>query len=165
MKRRMTWLLPSLFLVALILGGAALADSPQAGPPGSNVFEDVKYLHAYDGDTITVHISGQHALFGGSKTGIPVRIAYIDTAELRTADECEKSVALRARLITRHVLENAERIDLYDVERGKYFRLVARVLVDGHLDLGTYLIRHNLAVPYDGGRKPDTNWCTHYRFE
>ena len=62
-----------------------------------------------------------------------------------------------ARRLVRDVLKNAQRIDLKDASRGKYFRIVAKVEADG-VDLAAYLIVKDLAVPYDGGTKVK-DWC------
>jgi micrococcal nuclease len=53
-------------------------------------------------------------------------------------------------------LRSAKRIELKDIEREKYFRLLARVEVDGK-DLGKQLVATSLARPYDGGGKQ--GWC------
>ena len=52
----------------------------------------------------------------------------------------------------RELLTNAKTIDLLNVERGKYFRLVASVRIDG-IDLSNLLLREGFAVEYDGGTK------------
>jgi endonuclease YncB( thermonuclease family) len=41
--------------------------------------------------------------------------------------------------------------------RGKYFRIVGRLIVDGQ-DISDMLIQKNLAVLYDGGTKT-IDWC------
>jgi len=66
---------------------------------------------------------------------------------------------MQARNLARRMLEQARRIDLLDAERGKYFRIVARVVADGK-DVGHTLIARGLAVGYDGGKKT-MNWCGH----
>ena len=43
------------------------------------------------------------------------------------------------------------------MERGKYFRIVADVYVDGE-NLAEALIDSGMAVKYDGGKK-NTSWC------
>ena len=43
-------------------------------------------------------------------------------------------------------------IDLREVERGKYFRLVAEVIADGE-NLSDVLLARGLAWPYDGGKR------------
>ena len=52
----------------------------------------------------------------------------------------------------------ARRMDLLDAERGKYFRIVARVLADGK-DIGQTLIDRGMAVEYDGEKKTK-EWCS-----
>ncbi len=51
----------------------------------------------------------------------------------------------------------AHSITLKNVERGKYFRIVATVEADGQ-DVSDLLIQEGLAVPYEGGTK-GKNWC------
>ena len=53
-------------------------------------------------------------------------------------------------------MENAKKINLKNVDRGKYFRILADVEYDGK-DLSSFLINNNFAVPYSGGIK--SNWC------
>ena len=86
-----------------------------------------------------------------------IRVRGLDTPEIRGRCDREKELARQARDYARTILERAERIDLVDIERGRYFRIVATVLVDG-VDLAEILIDAGLAVPYDGnGPRPD--WC------
>ena len=54
------------------------------------------------------------------------------------------------------MLREADKIELRDVKRGKYFRLLATVYVDGK-SLGDGLVQKGLAVVYGGGTKKD--WC------
>jgi len=55
------------------------------------------------------------------------------------------------------ILKDAEQIVLRNMERGKYFRIAADVIVDGE-SLGDMLIEAGMAVRYDGGKK-NKNWC------
>ncbi len=57
----------------------------------------------------------------------------------------------------RQILSRSQSIDLKDAERGKYFRIVARVIMDGQ-DISKMLIEKQLAVPYGGGKKTK-DWC------
>ena len=50
-----------------------------------------------------------------------VRIAGIDTPEIKGKCEQEKGLTKDARDVVRGILEKAHRIDLRDTERGKYF--------------------------------------------
>ena len=55
------------------------------------------------------------------------------------------------------ILKDAEQITLKNIERGKYFRIAADVLVDGE-DLGDMLVEAGVAVRYDGEKKSH-KWC------
>ncbi|HIA13512.1 MAG TPA: thermonuclease family protein, partial [Nitrospirales bacterium] len=84
-------------------------------------------------------------------------IAGIDTPEIKGKCQKETALAMQARNLVRRMLGQARRIDLLDVERGKYFRIVAKVVADGN-DIGHTLIDRGMAVAYDGGKKV-TGWC------
>jgi len=86
-----------------------------------------------------------------------VRLAGIDTPETKAACLQEKVLALQAGEYIRAKLSKARRIDLLDASRGKYFRVVARIVADGQ-DLTEILLDSNLGIPYDGGRK-SRPWC------
>ena len=72
--------------------------------------------------------------------------------------QAEKEEAARAQQFVRTRLEKAKQIQLKDAERGKYFRIVARVIADG-LDLSKALLYHGHAVKY-GGKTKKHNWCS-----
>ena len=61
-----------------------------------------------------------------------------------------------ARDFLRNLLRTANRIDLVDAERGKYFRIVAIVRADGR-DVAALMIERGLGRPYQGGRR--AGWC------
>jgi len=72
----------------------------------------------------------------------------------------EKDRAKKAKQFTVQALRDAKVIKLNDMERGKYFRILAVITVDGQ-NLGMLLIKNNLAVEYDGGIKVD--WCLKFK--
>lgn len=113
-----------------------------------------KFVRNYDGDTITVNIPSFPSIIGEK---IPVRIARIDTPEIKGSCYKEKQLARRARNLVYSMLKNSSSIVLADLQRGKYFRLVANVIVNGK-SVGEALIKNGLAVHYTGGRKTK-NWC------
>jgi len=62
----------------------------------------------------------------------------------------------------RGILDNAQTITLSIDDnpkevRGKYFRIVGRLIADG-VDISDLLVQKNLAVLYDGGTKTK-DWC------
>jgi len=117
-------------------------------------FTNVTYHRCYDGDTCTFTIPGVHPLFGAK---INVRIAGVDTPEIKGKCLKETAIAMQARNLVRRMLGQARRIDLLDAERGKYFRIVAKVVADGK-DVGQTLLDREMAVAYDGGKKV-REWC------
>ena len=80
----------------------------------------------------------------------------IDTPEIRGKCQYEKDLALKARDFVRNKLADAKEIKLTNLQRGKYFRVVANVLVDG-VSLEQELLDNKLAYRYDGGKK--LSWC------
>ena len=121
----------------------------------NNSLRCVKFVKNYDGDTITFLINRVHPILGEN---IGVRIRGIYTPEMKSSDPCEKEKAEVAQQVVNKILANGKRIDLHNIGRGKYFRIVADVEVDG-LSVGDHLIRKHLAYRYDGGTKQPVNWC------
>jgi len=117
-------------------------------------FDQAVYHTCYDGDTCMMSLPGIHPLFGDH---IPVRLAGIDTPEMKGQCEREKQLARQARDLVRSTLSQARTIYLRKASRDKYFRIDALVLADGQ-DLSEILITQGLAVPYDGGTKIK-DWC------
>ncbi len=74
-------------------------------------FPNVTYHRCYDGDTCTFTLPGVHPLFGEK---ISVRIAGIDTPEIRGKCEQEKALAKKARDLVRGILPTAHNLDLID---------------------------------------------------
>ena len=116
------------------------------------VFDDVKFISNYDGDTITVTIPGLPRVFGER---LRVRLKGIDTPEINGKCEKEKEMAVTARDVVTEILSHASQIRLRNVSRGKYFRLVAVVEADG-LNVNQYLLDLGLARPF---KKHRNKWC------
>jgi len=132
------------FALFLLLSASALAYD----------FPSVTYRSCYDGDTCRFDIPKVHPFFGEN---IPVRLAGIDAPELQGKCDQEKQLAVKARDLVQTTLEQAHSITLKNAERGKYFRIVARIEADGQ-DVSEFLIQEGLAVVYDGGTKEKV-WC------
>ena len=118
-------------------------------------FKCVEYLRNYDGDTISFNIHDEHKIIAKN---IDVRLNGVDTPEIRSKDPCEKKKAKEARDYVKSRLKNAKYIDLRNIKRGKYFRIVADVVVNNRY-ISHELLKMGLAVPYDGGKKSKVNWC------
>ena len=112
-----------------------------------------KVISVYDGDTFRVNIASLPPIVGKN---IPIRVNGVDTPEIRGKCQYEKNLALEARDFVRGKLANAKEIKLTNLQRGKYFRMVANVLVDG-VSLEQELLDNELAYEYSGGKK--LSWC------
>ena len=127
-----------------------------------NKFSSVELVRVYDGDTITVNLP--NTIPDVFSHEIPVRIRHIDTPEITGNGKCEKEAAQKAKAVVSSLLKNAKRIDLEDVGRDKYFRLLAQVVIttkeDKIIILSQYLLEHGYAVPYEGDTKQVVDWCT-----
>lgn len=115
------------------------------------VVEEVTSI--YDGDTFRANIKGYPKIVG-YRMGI--RILGIDTPEMRAKCSKEKDLARAAKKLTVSLLRGAELIELKNIKRGKYFRILADVYVDG-MSIADELMKNGYAVKYDGGTKID--WC------
>ena len=104
---------------------------------------------------MTFNIKGVHPLIGEK---INVRLFGVDTPEIRTKDKCEKEKGRTAKKLVANLLKNAKRIDLENIERDKYFRILAEVKFD-QKSLSQVLIKNGLAYAYFGKTKPKINWC------
>ena len=138
-----------LFLSILI---ATLALSTQAKPQYGTALVS-KVISVYDGDTFRVNIDSLPPIVGKN---IRIRVNGVDTPEVRGKCQYEKNLALKARDFVRNKLANAKEIKLANLQRGKYFRVVANVLVDG-VSLEQELLDNELAYEYSGGKK--LSWC------
>lgn len=107
----------------------------------------------YDGDTFRANIEGWPPIIGER---MPIRIKGIDTPELRGKCRQEAEGARLAKQATVTALREAGEIELRDIERDKYFRLLATVWIDGR-NLGEELIAGGHAVRW-AGRRHD-GWC------
>ncbi|SDF73000.1 nuclease homologue [Onishia taeanensis] len=138
-------------MIRTFIAALTLAPSLALAEYGSADVDRVTSI--YDGDTFRADIAGWPDVIGER---IPVRVAGVDTPEIRGSCEAEKRAARRAKQFTVARLREANSITLEEIERGKYFRVVAHVIVDGK-DLGEMLIDEGMGVHYGGGTK--STWC------
>lgn len=145
----------TLFFVFLLF----IAGNAMAYPTSKLVLPAGSIDAVYDGDTFTISLDYLPDVFG---LQLPVRIKGIDTPEMRSSCSTleqrnrEKELAIRSKETLQAILQDARRIDLIDLGRDKYFRLLAIVIADGR-NVSDILIEKGLAVPYDGGTK--VGWC------
>ena len=110
---------------------------------------DFELVRVRDGDTFVINIKNVPDVFGKE---IAIRIRGIDTPEKSDERENIKKIALEAKAELERLLSSSKKIVLYDLERDKYFRLLAGVKAD-NIDVGEYLIKKGLAKKYNGGKK------------
>ena len=111
-----------------------------------------KVYSVYDGDTITIIVNDWPPLF----RKMSIRINGIDTPEMRGKCDEEKALAVISKQLNIDALDGAKIITLENVRKGKYFRLLADVYVDGE-SLAQMQIDAGLARPYAGGKRE--SWC------
>ncbi len=129
---------------------------PAIKRPALGIFEDgygnctvSEIVSVYDGDTFRCDIDGLSDIIGKN---ISVRLRGIDTPEMRDKDPYVKARAIDARDFTKRKLLSAEKVELKNIDRDKYFRLLADVYVDGK-NLSEMLLQSGLAREYHGGKK------------
>jgi len=124
----------------------------------SENLEDVIYVSNYDADTVTVNIANVPYIFGHH---IAVRVAHIDSPEIKSPNKCDQEAAKRGKVEVENLLKGANKIDLINVHRDKYFRILAEVRIDDSIWLHEYVLSKKLAVPYEGDKKPVIDWCSY----
>ena len=106
-----------------------------------------------DATIFHVNIEGYPPIVGER---IPVRLLGVDTPEIKGKCESEIVKARAAKQFTVQALRSAKTIELRNMQRGKYFRILADVYLDGK-NLADGLIKAGHARVYDGGKPLD--WC------
>jgi len=119
-------------------------------------YEDVKVskvISVYDGDTLRINIDSYPDIVGKN---IRIRIKDIDAPEIRGRCQKEIDLAILARDFLRSAIDKSNQIELRNIERGKYFRIVGELYIDGE-NISSNLIKKKLAYYYNGGKK--RSWC------
>jgi len=144
----MKYALVLLFLVSYVVSLSVSAANPFYGDV---VVSDITSI--YDADTFKVNIKHWPDVIGKQ---VSIRVLGVDAPELRGKCAAEKAAALKAKQFTVEFLRAGQVIELRKIKRGKYFRLLAAVYVDGK-NLADALVKAKLARSYDGGRR--LGWC------
>lgn len=134
------------FIFGTIVGSSITRDRYESSPI-------IKVVSVHDGDTFTVNVVGWPPIIG-EKLG--VRIKGIDTPEMTDKRQHVKELAVKAKDFVANRIAKANKIELKNMNRDKYFRIDADVIIDGS-DLAKELMKNGLAKPYDGGSKPEWN--------
>ncbi|MEC4673485.1 MAG: thermonuclease family protein [Nitrospirota bacterium] len=147
-------MLPILLLVLTSLL-SSFETFPVSAYANDRHFHQVTFHRCYHAHSCFVTIPYLPPIFGDI---LMVRLAGVDTPEILGKCEKEKKLAADARNFVNTILENAKKIDLYDLERGQHFNLVARIMANGK-NVSDLLIKEKFAVPISSNQsKPD--WCS-----
>ena len=130
--------LSQMFMAAILI----LVGSAGPALSHSSELEVLEITKVYDGDTFKVNLNCTVDLFCKN---ISIRPTNYDAFELR--DPVNKRQARAAREKLKSLLTNAQRVELRNVRRGKYFRLVADVYVDDRR-LSDIMLSTGLVKPY-----------------
>lgn len=109
-------------------------------------------VSVYDGDTLRVDVVDWPEIVGSN---MPIRVHGVDAPEIQGKCAKEREAAIAARDYVRTIVDG-QTVILVDPKRGKYFRLIADIEVNGLL-LSDLLLQSGHARAYDGG--PRTSWC------
>lgn len=116
----------------LILSGCMAVPNTVSGDAvAQGKYADVKVsrlIRVYDGDTFICDIDELSPLAGKN---IRVRLKHINTPEINEKDKFVRMTALAEKQRLENLLNNAKVIELRNIDRGKYFRILADVYVDG----------------------------------
>lgn len=106
-------------------------------------YYNVIVTKVYDGDTMTVDIDlGFNAWLRNQK----LRLANIDTPEIRTKDPIEKAEGYKARDFAREFVNTAKQVLIHSKGKGKYGRWIVDIYKDDlKTSLNDLLVQEDLA--------------------
>ena len=114
-----------LLLIYIVLSISLFAFETTENNINNNILYNIEVIRIYDGDTFFVNIPDVHWLIGSN---ISVRIRGIDTPEIRGGTEETKELARKSKEALIKLFEG-RKITLYNLNRDKYFRILADVAV------------------------------------
>ena len=141
-------------LTYYLLGGDEQKQATASVTSDENLFilSPDQVVDVYDGDTFKIDLPSMHPLFGDD---LSIRLFGVDTPEMRGTTDEVKALAVQAQQLTEKALKGAGKIELRNPQRGKYFRIVSEVWIDGE-SLADMLKAKGLAKDYDGeGARPE----------
>ena len=114
----------------------------------NNINVWAKIVHVYDGDTV-------HAVFSLPNSSTihkyKLRLAHIDTPELKSKNKKEVKKALEAKkVVEKKILDKIVYMEIDGED--KYGRLLGNIDING-LCLNKYLVDQKYAYTYEGGTK------------
>jgi endonuclease YncB( thermonuclease family) len=117
------------------------------------VIKTGKIVKVYDGDTVT--ISARIYITETQTTKLfrfNVRLRGIDSPEIKTKNDKERSLAIVARDKLRDLIMN-QIVSLQNVQYDKYGRILADIVTKDGKNVSDWMLGNDLVVKYDGGTK------------
>lgn len=148
-KRRIFIIVLAVFIVL------AASFTANASPRQETIHGPVtgKVLDVLDGDTLSVRLH----VWIGQQLETSVRIAGIDTPEIKGKCEKERGMAQAARRELESLVSSGD-IVLTDIRLEKYAgRVLAKAHTSGGISIADHLIAKGLARPYEGKKR--LGWC------
>ncbi len=110
--------------------------------------------HVIDGDTFSAAVN----LDADTTVSVRVRLRNVDTPEMSSDCEYERTRATAARDRLAQIIPTGSIVELTNVKDDKYLgRIDANVKNASGADVGEILIREKLGRKYNGGRRKP--WC------
>ena len=125
--------------------------SPTKSIPFVPPITEGEVIHVYDGDTIT--IVSKLPYDASPLYRFSVRLAGIDTAEIKGKTDREKELAQEAKCALQKLILNKV-VALKNLKTEKYGRVLADVYL-GDLHVNQWLLDNKYAIQYSGGKKTD----------
>lgn len=125
-----------------------------------------KVIKVYDCDTITIATQIPYkSELAESKVfyRFHIRLNGIDTPEIKSANEDDKSIAKLAQKALSNLIMD-KNVTLKNTSIDKYGRILADVYDDKDLHLNKWILDNRFAVVYDGGTKnPPKSWSEYHK--
>ena len=125
-----------------------------------------KVVKVYDCDTITIATKFPYLTILNESNimyRFHVRLLGIDTPEIKTKNEDEKSIAHLAQKTLSDLILN-KNVSLKNTSLDKYGRILATVYMDDGIEISKWAIEKRFAVYYDGGtKKSPKSWTDYYK--
>jgi micrococcal nuclease len=124
-----------------------------------------KVIKVYDCDTITIATKFPYLTTLAESNVMyrfHVRLLGIDTPEMKTKNEDEKSIAHLAQKTLSDLILN-KNVTLKNTSLDKYGRILGNVYMEDGTEISKWAIEKRFAVSYDGGTKQSPkSWSEYY---
>ncbi len=138
------------FLIGLIL--ILLLPSSAMGQSDYGDYGGAILINIYDAQTFLMDLPEYPSIIGEK---ITVVMGGIETPKLKGKCDKESRLAVKAKKFTEKALKAAELIDLTNIKRGKYFKIIADIMINDE-DFAGRLLEKGYAVKI---KNNSHNWC------